>query len=98
MNNLQQIGFGIRMYADDSDDAFPPPENNFPPDAFVAYTKLMKVYLGATNASSARAKLFACPADTFYWDYDKLAFTSQSLHRQSHYSYSSYAFNGGNFP
>jgi len=95
MNNLRQIGLGIRMYADDSGGAFPPPKNNGPPNAFVAYTKIMKGYLGA---SSEPAKLFACPADTFHWDYDEHAFVSQSLHLQSRYSYSSYAFNGGNFP
>ena len=26
MNNLRQINLGVRMYADDSSDAFPPPE------------------------------------------------------------------------
>jgi hypothetical protein len=86
------------MYADDSSDAFPPPKNNFPPDAFLAYTKLMKSYLGMTGASSERAKLFACPADTFHYDYDASAFVSSGLHQQSCYYYSSYAFNGGNFP
>jgi len=96
MNNLRQINLGVRMYADDSSDAFPPPKINFPPDAFTAYTKLMKSYLGMTGASSERAKLFACPADTFYYDYNDRV--SQSLHLQPRYYYSSYAFNGGNFP
>src|SRR5262245_31863106 len=68
MNNLRQISLGIRMYADDSSDAFPVPVNNFPPDAFTAYTKLMKSYLGMTGASAEQAGLFACPADTFSWD------------------------------
>jgi prepilin-type N-terminal cleavage/methylation domain-containing protein len=69
INNLRQINLGVRMYADDSSDAFPPPKNDFPPDAFTAYTKLMKSYLGMTGASPERAKLFVCPADTFYYDY-----------------------------
>ena len=97
MNNLRQISLGVRMYADDSSDAFPPPKHNFPPDAFTAYTKRMKSYLGMTGASAERAKLFACPADTFYWNYDAQAFVSQSLHSQAMFYYSSYAFNGGNF-
>ena len=85
------------MYADDSSDAFPAPrKNNGPPDAFTAYTKLMKSYLGMTGASSERAKLFTCPADTFYYDYNDRV--SEGLHLQSRYYYSSYAFNGGNFP
>jgi hypothetical protein len=98
MNNLRQINLGIRMYADDSSDAFPPPTNNFPPNAFTSYTKLMRSYLGMTGASSERAKIFACPADTFHYDYDEHAFVSQGLHLQPGYDYSSYAFNGGNFP
>ena len=97
MNNLRQINLGVRMYADDSSDAFPAPrKNNGPPDAFTAYTKLMKSYLGMTGASSERAKLFTCPADTFYYDYNDRV--SEGLHLQSRYYYSSYAFNGGNFP
>lgn len=97
MNNLRQINLGVRMYADDSSDAFPAPRtNNGPPGAFVAYTKLMKSYLGMTGASSERAALFACPADTFYYDYNDRV--SEGLHLQSRYYYSSYAFNGGNFP
>lgn len=96
MNNLRQINVGVRMYADDSSDAFPPPKYNFPPDAFTDYTKIMKSYLGMTDASSERARLFACPADTFYYDYNDRV--SQSLHLQSRYYDSSYAFNGGNFP
>ena len=82
MNNLRQINLGIRMFADDSDDAFPPPTNNYPPDAFTAYTKLMKDYLGMTNASAERAKLFACPADTFFYDYTNHVFLPQGLHLQ----------------
>ena len=39
MNNLRQIGFGVRMYADDSSDAFPP-ATNLPPAAFTDYTQL----------------------------------------------------------
>lgn len=98
MNNLRQISLGVRMYADDSSDAFPPPKDNFPPGAFTAYTKLMKSYLGMTTASPERARLFACPADTFYYEYDDSDRISQSLHLQERYYYSSYAFNGGNFP
>ncbi len=95
-NNLRQINFTVRMYADDSSEAFPAPKNNFPPDAFTAYTKLMESYLGMKGALSERAKLFACPADTFSYDFNDR--DSQGLHLQSRFYYSSYAFNGGNFP
>lgn len=97
MNNLRQISLGIRMYADDSSDAFPPPEDNSPPGAFTAYTELMKGYLGMTGASADRARLFACPADTFSYDYEAGAFVSEGVHMQEQFYYSSYAFNGGNF-
>lgn len=94
MNNLRQIGLGVHMYADDSSDAFTP-ATNLPPGAFTAYTKFLKSYVGMTDTSPERARFFACPADTFYYDYkDRF---SQSLHLQSKYDYSSYGFNGGNF-
>jgi Tfp pilus assembly protein PilE len=96
MNSLRQINLGVRMYADDSSDAFPAPQKSDPVTWVTAYTKLMKSYLGMTGASSERAKLFACPADTFYYDYNDRV--SEGLHLQSHFDYSSYAFNGGNLP
>jgi prepilin-type N-terminal cleavage/methylation domain-containing protein len=102
LNNLRQISLGVRMYADDSSDAFPPATNN-PPASFTAYTLLMKSYVGLTGASPERAKLFACPADTFYWDFGSQggspteARIPQSLNQQAKYYYASYAFNGGNF-
>ena len=96
INNLRQISLGVRMYAEDSSDAFPPATNG-PPAAFTAYTQLMKSYVGLTGTKPERAKLFACPADTFYWDYEN-GWASQSLHQQARFYYSSYGFNGGNFP
>jgi prepilin-type N-terminal cleavage/methylation domain-containing protein len=100
-NNLRQIGIGIRMYAEDSSDAFPPATNQ-PPAAFAAYTQRMKSYVGLTGTSPEKARLFACPADTFYYDYVHInpnieARIPQSLNQQLKFFYSSYAFNGGNF-
>jgi prepilin-type N-terminal cleavage/methylation domain-containing protein len=94
MNNLQQISLGIRMYADDSNDAFPPATNSTP-ETFTAYTQLMKSYVGLTGTNPQRAKLFACPADTFYYLDDN--YYPLSLYKQSSHNYSSYGFNGGNF-
>jgi prepilin-type N-terminal cleavage/methylation domain-containing protein len=96
MNNLRQISLGVRMYAEDSSEAFPPATNR-PPATFTVYTLLMKSYVGLTGSKPERAKLFACPADTFYWDYEN-DWISQSLHQQERFYYSSYGFNGGNFP
>jgi prepilin-type N-terminal cleavage/methylation domain-containing protein len=96
VNNLRQISLGVRMYAEDSSEAFPPATNG-PPASFTAYTLLMKRYVGLTGTKPEQAKLFACPADTFYWGNDDETWTSQSLHEQERFYYSSYGFNGGNF-
>ncbi len=71
LNNLRQINLGVRLYADDSNDKSPNPGNTVPTNTFlgVAYKRLMKNYVGLQGASSPQDKLFACPADTFYYDY-----------------------------
>jgi len=94
MNNLRQINISVRMYADDSSDAFPPATNH-PPASFTAYTVLLKSYVG-TGASPERARLFACPADTFCYT-NVGDYVYQGLHQQARFYYSSYGFNGGNF-
>ncbi len=48
------------------------------------------------GASSSQDKLFACPADTFFYDWPSLTFQARSLHAQPESDYSSYAFSGGN--
>lgn len=74
INNLRQINLGIHMYSDDSNDASPGAIKTNSVDVFSAYKELMKGYVGLNGASSSRDKLFARPADTFYYDY---AFTSR---------------------
>ena len=100
INNLRQINLGVRMYSDDSNDVSPGAIKTNSPDIFSSYKELMKNYVGLKGASSTQDKLFACPADTFYYDY---AFTlhphgyvPQSLCTQSNNDYSSYSFNAGN--
>ena len=56
----------------------------------------MKAYVGLHGASSPEDKLFACPADTFYYDYPSLTYHAQSLCGQLDSDYSSYGFSGGN--
>src|SRR6185295_9873594 len=65
-------------------------------DPFTVYKDLLKSYVGITGAASERSGLFACPADTFYYDYEERV--SRELHLQSRNSFSSYAFNAGNAP
>lgn len=100
MSNLRQINLGVRMYADNANDTSPAAIKTNSVNVFSAYKQLMKSYLGLQGASFLRDKLFACPADIFYYDYP---FTSQprghvtqSLCTQSNNDYSSYSFNAGN--
>jgi type II secretory pathway pseudopilin PulG len=100
LNNLRQISLGVRMYCDDSRDK-PPSSGTW--DALRSYKELMKNYVGLNGASSARDRLFACPADLFYYDYTLgshpgplKGYVSQSVCAQSFSDYSSYLCNAGN--
>ena len=59
----------------------------------------MKSYVGLKGASSTSDKLFACPADTFYYDFflktNHPFYLSKSFHDQSISDYSSYFSNAG---
>jgi type II secretory pathway pseudopilin PulG len=101
LNNLKQISFGVHMYAGDNRDTLPAAPvvtwvgletNHFG----IFYKRLMKSYVGLQGASSSQDKVFACPADTFYYDYPSFAYHATSLHDQIDSDYSSYGFNGGN--
>jgi prepilin-type N-terminal cleavage/methylation domain-containing protein len=100
-SNLRQINQGVRMYSDDSNDTCPKAAAN----SYVGYKELMKSYVGLRGRSSAQDKLFACPADTFYFDYlfprsagstNLVGYVPESLCSRPDMDYSSYLFNGGN--
>lgn len=104
LNNLRQIALGVRLYSDDANDKAPKPPTvvSHPYDA---YKELMKSYVGLRGKSSPQDKLFACPADTFYYDYvfghhphsaPMAGYVAESLCSRSDYDYSSYLFNAGN--
>ncbi len=98
MNNLRQINLGLRMYSDDSSDKAPrtPGTTASPGLNWSGYKTLMKDYVGLHGASSPQEKLFACPADTFYFDVTgSFQYVRRSLHEQPP-DYLSYALNGGN--
>jgi prepilin-type N-terminal cleavage/methylation domain-containing protein len=104
LDNLRQINLGVRMYSDDSSDATPSLGNAARTNAislYAGYKNLMKSYVGLNGASSPRDALFACPADTFYPSFLlphtnlPAVYVRQSLHENSVFDYSSYAFNGG---
>ncbi len=101
MSNLKQVNLGLRMYTDDFSDLAPntPAENtNASMNNFIAmtgYKNLMKANVGLKGESSPEDKIFACPADTFYFDAPPVGHVPRGLHEQAFTEYSSYAFNAG---
>jgi prepilin-type N-terminal cleavage/methylation domain-containing protein/prepilin-type processing-associated H-X9-DG protein len=98
-NNLRQINLGLRMYSDDSTDKAPrtPGTTNSPALNWTGYKALMKSYVGLSGASSAQDKLFACPADVFFYDVgNSFDYVPRNFHKETISDFSSYAFNGGN--
>ena len=64
LNNLKQINLGVHMYAGDNGDTLP----NTGTGTYVTYKEVVKSYVGLHGPSSPQDKIFACPADTFYYD------------------------------
>jgi len=102
LENLRQINLGLRMYSDDSSDYSPktPHTNNLPSLAniidFTGFKEVMKHNVGLNGPSSAQDKIFACPADIFYYDLvtNGQPYVAQGIHEQVFSDYSSYGFNG----
>src|SRR5215813_1145865 len=65
VNNLKQINLGVRIYSDDSSDKPPQLTNGAP--VWFRYRELLQGYLGLKGPPSPQDKVFACPADTFYY-------------------------------
>ena len=98
-NSLSQINIALRMYTDDSADKAPPIPNqtNAYILNFTAFKKVMRSYVGLNETASSRDTIFACPADTFYYEFSATNqdYIAGSLHDQAAYDYSSYWFNSG---
>jgi len=103
-SNLRQINLGVRLYSDDFNDRSPKAAGQVS-RPYLVYKELMKNYVGLHGAASAKEKLFACPADTFYFDYlfpryprstNLAGYVPESLCSRADMEFSSYAFNGGN--
>jgi len=97
LNNLKQIHLAITQYAAENSDELPSVDDTVP-DGFqtnsfeIVYKSLVKSYLGLQGPSSPSDKVFACPADT--WFYNDWTFVAEGLHEQSYSDFTSYAYNG----
>lgn len=95
LNNLKQINLGVHMYADDQGDCVAaPPGFDTSVDVWFRYQELVKGYVGLSGPSSRAQKLFACPADSFF--YSASGYHSTGLCESPRTGYSSYIFNAGN--
>lgn len=104
LNNVRQISLATRMYCDDHrDSVFLPNGFGYYSD-WSSYKALVRSYLGLKGTDSRAEKIFACPADTFYYlDADlsggppwKGLRIQKALCGESWTGFTSYAFNGGN--
>jgi prepilin-type N-terminal cleavage/methylation domain-containing protein len=100
MNNVKQINLAIQLYAGDNHDTLPSAANvvaegYFTNEYDVFYKAMVKSYVGLHGTSSPQDRLFACPADIFYYD-ERIGdvLVHQSYHDQPFSDYSSYAYNG----
>lgn len=99
LNNLKQINLATRMYAEDNHDAVVLPSGFFGPYADCPlYKEYVKSYAGYAGKPSPSEKLFACPADTFYytWGGGTGRYHNLGLCKERYTDFTSYAFNGGN--
>ena len=100
LNNIRQIGLGLRLYIDDFSDQTPktPSTKANPFLSYYGYKQLVESYFGISDDPSPQNELFACPSDTFYYGVSngiKVRIT-QSLHSQPFTDFLSYGFNAGN--
>lgn len=97
LNNLKQINLAVQLYAGANTDTLPAAPDTVAYTAFVTnhfaifYKSLVKEYLGLAGPSSLQDRIFACPADNFYFDG---AYEPGSYHGSSNVDFSSYAYNG----
>ena len=92
LNNLKQINLGTRLYADENGDVLP----NLGYLTYITYREAIKGYAGLNGPSSPNDRIFACPADTFYYDELTVALVTSGRHLSTNYDFSSYFFNGAN--
>jgi prepilin-type processing-associated H-X9-DG protein len=92
---------GIGMYLGDQRNNSPGNTNaaRLPFVSWTDYRQLINSYVGIKGESSAQDKVFACPADTFFYDLSRngRGYVPQPMHEQTDHAFTSYAFNAGQF-
>jgi prepilin-type N-terminal cleavage/methylation domain-containing protein len=101
LSNLKQIGLGVHMYLDDQNNRSPGNTNatHSPFLSWTNYRELIQAYVGVKGAASPRDKVFACPADTFFYDMSQngRGYVAQATHEQTNRAFTSYGYNAGQF-
>ena len=96
LNNLKQISVGIFLYAGDNNDTLPTTiiTNGMPWSyQWRFFKELTESYDGLDGPSSRQDKLFACPADIFYYsNTHSTPLIHASMHDDPWADYSSYWF------
>ncbi len=102
LNNLKQINLAVQLYAGANGDTLPSAPNTddvvtqyIGTNSFmIFYKRLVRDYTGLTGAPSPQDKLFACPADRFYYRWPTPGYVAGRLCESPATDYSSYGFNG----
>ena len=85
LNNLKQINLGVPLYAGDNGDTLPDTGRG----TYVTYKEVVKSYVVLHGPSSPQDKIFACPADTFYYNDGTCAYAAHGQHEERIYDFSS---------
>jgi prepilin-type N-terminal cleavage/methylation domain-containing protein len=92
LNNLHQINLALHLYAGENGDVLP----NSGRVTYKSFRDAVKSYLGLNQPDSPQDAIFACPADTFYFNEGNLSLVPHGQHEETNYYFSSYVFNGLN--
>jgi prepilin-type N-terminal cleavage/methylation domain-containing protein/prepilin-type processing-associated H-X9-DG protein len=99
MSNVKQLTLGIHLYLEDQLSNSPGNTNaaRSPFLNWTEYRKLIADYVGIKHPPSPQDSIFACPADTFFYDMSgsHRGFVREPLHTQTNQVFTSYAYNAG---